>query len=1044
MATKSNQKDQASLVKVLNRLASALESQRKTLDTLSTTQSAPESKKSSKASDSTNTKSTRQVLQDQIDIEESKEREADIERELLDLQQQSIKNSKLIGTEKFKQVDVARLLTEIQSKEIDLVEEILDLQKQGKTEQALKLVDERKSVRNQKNILKTLKEQSKAQEALNKSVVKASEKLTEKINNLKNPIDYIGKKLQEKVTNGIMESAHAASQSGKQISSMGIAVKQLAGAAGVGLLISGFKMLWDSITSTNDRLVELQRNFGISRVESQKINKQIAELAGNTSIVGANTETLTQAYADLASVTGQTNIANKEMLETQVLLTKQLGMTGQEAASFQSISVASGQTANQFLDTIDQVASKYEKITGDTVNQAELAKDLAKTSKKTLATFKGDVKALTAAAIQAKKMGMSLEDTQQTADKLLNIESSLQAEMQANVLTGKSMNMNQARLLALQGKTSEAAAEAVKQAGSYDEFMKMAPYQQQAVADAAGMTVDQLVKAGELQKFSSKLAGKEIKAASDLTEEDIKKLETTKAITAEKAAQLRKDKQSATFQENMAKLMDKLKAIFNQLAGKLEPVLDMLGNGISKFLDGIVAAKDGFKNMIPPGIKDLLNSDAVGNTAAIGGTIAAAVGVGKLVKSFFGKKKPEEEVAENTLRTAENTEGLGGGKVGGSGSISEAGAGPSKAGGGGMLSKLKDKFAGSKLGKKFAESKVGKFAQGAMGFLGKTGLGSMASGMISDATGIDVGGMLGGGGGADAGAGGGNATKELAESSKSGAGKLSGGGGGAPTPSAPKKSGGFFSKIGSFISEKASKLNPLNALKGAFKGPGLKKILGKIPKIGSIVSAAMSLGGAVGAGGADPQEVGKQVIMAIGDMGGTFLGGLLGSIIPGAGTMIGGFLGGMGGSAIAGLIADNADVSGIGKMALSMFGGGDATASAAGAAPSSAGSVSASSSPASSSASSSGSSASMSASAPASTSSSSVGAVSTGGGGSVAAAPAAGGNSEVASLLKQLIAKVDQPVQLTIGSKAIKEIGTTISLNRSISAKADKSYSVSS
>ena len=188
-------------------------------------------------------------------------------------------------------------------------------------------------------------------------------------------------------------------------------------------------------------------------------------------------------------------------------------------------------------------------------------------------------------------------------------------------------------------------------------------------------------------------------------------------------------------------------------------------------------------------------------------------------------------------------------------------------------------------------------------------LGGMATDLVSNATGVDVGGIMdtlggsspkpqapsGGGGGGGAAPKADDAAKKLAESSKAGQSSLKSSAPAAPKPTAPKKAGGFFSKIGSWISEKASKLNPLNALKNAFKGPGLKKILSKIPKIGGIVSAAMSLGSAA-AGGGSAQEVGKQIIIAIGDLGGSFLGGLLGSLVPGAGTMIGGFLGGYAGS----------------------------------------------------------------------------------------------------------------------------------------------------
>jgi hypothetical protein len=110
-----------------------------------------------------------------------------------------------------------------------------------------------------------------------------------------------------------------------------------------------------------------------------------------------------------------------------------------------------------------------------------------------------------------------------------------------------------------------------------------------------------------------------------------------------------------------------------------------------------------------------------------------------------------------------------------------------------------------------------------------------------------------------------------------------------------------------------------------------KGVVNSIPKIGKIASLAMiaydlaSRGMDVAAqskSGASPQDIGKAVVMALGDLGGSVIGGMLGTLIPvpGVGTMIGTFLGGLGGSALAGLIADNTDVSGVGNWMINAFG----------------------------------------------------------------------------------------------------------------------------
>jgi len=178
----------------------------------------------------------------------------------------------------------------------------------------------------------------------------------------------------------------------------------------------------------------------------------------------------------------------------------------------------------------------------------------------------------------------------------------------------------------------------------------------------------------------------------------------------------------------------------------------------------------------------------------------------------------------------------------------------------------------------------------------------------------------------------------------------------------PKGGGGLFSRIsdavsnvgssiknssvGKFVSSTAGKAKNLASKAIDFANPmtyvkkympkimgskGFKNIVGSIPKIGKLASLAMvaydlfsqgkSISDASKAGAA-PQDIGKQVVMALGDLGGSIIGGALGTLIPipGVGTMIGTFLGGLGGSALAGLIADNTDVSGIGNWMIDAFG----------------------------------------------------------------------------------------------------------------------------
>ena len=90
-------------------------------------------------------------------------------------------------------------------------------------------------------------------------------------------------------------------------------------------------------------------------------------------------------------------------------------------------------------------------------------------------------------------------------------ESSITKELQAELLIGKDLNLEQARLLALQGDSAGAAAELAKQFGTAEEFSSLNVIQQQSLADAMGMSVDQLSDSIRKQQVLSSLGAESVK-----------------------------------------------------------------------------------------------------------------------------------------------------------------------------------------------------------------------------------------------------------------------------------------------------------------------------------------------------------------------------------------------------------------------------------------------------------------------------------------------------------------------------------------------------
>ena len=112
------------------------------------------------------------------------------------------------------------------------------------------------------------------------------------------------------------------------------------------------------------------------------------------------------------------------------------------------------------------------------------------------------------AAKHARQLGINLDDVASISDSLLDFESSINAEMEASVIFGRSINLDRARQLNFAGEHSKMLDEIVRQVGSEAEFNRMNVIQRKKVAAAVGLTVSGLSKLVREEKAAEKSMAK--------------------------------------------------------------------------------------------------------------------------------------------------------------------------------------------------------------------------------------------------------------------------------------------------------------------------------------------------------------------------------------------------------------------------------------------------------------------------------------------------------------------------------------------------------
>ena len=218
---------------------------------------------------------------------------------------------------------------------------------------------------------------------------------------------------------------------------------------------------------------------------------------------------------NLAASTGVTAGFTNEQLETTLELTKIMGLENDEAAQALKYSLLSGESQRDItIGILDQV-SALETETGIRLDGKKVLKEVLAINGQLAANYGFNNELLAEAVVKVKQFGLTLEQATGIADKLLDFETSISNEIEAELLTGKQLNLEQARYLALTGDVAGAASEVRKQVGSAAEFTKLNRIQQESLADAVGLTVDELANSLREQEVLQALGAENIKQLAE-------------------------------------------------------------------------------------------------------------------------------------------------------------------------------------------------------------------------------------------------------------------------------------------------------------------------------------------------------------------------------------------------------------------------------------------------------------------------------------------------------------------------------------------------
>lgn len=211
---------------------------------------------------------------------------------------------------------------------------------------------------------------------------------------------------------------------------------------------------------------------------------------------------------------GNVNALSGDTVDNLGKMAVHFGISGQEAAKLNaSLSQMSGETSETAANAMEHVGHMAEL---EGIAPGKIMGDMAKNTEAMALYAKGGAKGFGEAAINLHKMGVEIGTASKMADSLLDFESSINKQMEASVLLGRSINLDKARELALNGDIEGSTKEVLANLGGSAELEKMTVVQKRALAEATGMTVEEMMKAVDAQEEQNKYFGEGASSMSKL------------------------------------------------------------------------------------------------------------------------------------------------------------------------------------------------------------------------------------------------------------------------------------------------------------------------------------------------------------------------------------------------------------------------------------------------------------------------------------------------------------------------------------------------
>ena len=381
------------------------------------------------------------------------------------------------------------------------------------------------------------------------------------------------------------------------------------------------------------QVADLQRSLLLSKNEAYALREEFIGVAAATGDAAITANRLLEANNGLSKQLGFSKRFSDDLNIGFSKLTKQMGLSEEAAGGLAKASIITGRSMKSITNDASGAVSSLSAQYGIQLNVRDVLERAGKSSSLLLANFRGNPVELAKAVAEMDALGTSLETTQKQANALLDFQTSIANTLEASLITGRNINLDKARELALNNDLVGVAKELTSQQIDYNTFSEMNAIQRRSMAKALGL---------ESQELSDQLLKLETQGKSRTQ---------IVALMGEEAANRA---MALSAQEKFNNAVEKISGLFaNLMDGPLGKVVDMMADlagsaGLVSTAIGVLAAVQlgGLLGSLAKAAVSMgilaIESIAAGSALTLGiGAVAITAGIVAAVAAYKSAKSDD-------------------------------------------------------------------------------------------------------------------------------------------------------------------------------------------------------------------------------------------------------------------------------------------------------------------------------------------------------------------------------------------------------------------